>query len=688
MKIRPFKIGLLLVCMVWAAVLPAQEDFRKNPPKPGPAPKIELGEAHRFSLDNGLQVIVVENHKLPRVSIQVFVDAPPVKEEEKAGYIQLAGEMLGRGTAQRSKAEIDEAVDFIGASFNTSSSGLFGAALTKHADELLRIMSEVLLEPSFPAEEFDKVKKQTMSRLAQEKEDPNAIAGKVARVLRYGKEHPYGEIETEQSIENISVEDCKAYYETWFKPNISYLIVVGDVTPAQARSWAEKYFGSWQAAEAPPQEVPAAQPPEQRVVDFVNRNGAVQSVINITYPVDFQPGAPHAIQAQVMNTLLGGFFSSRLNANLREDKGYTYGVRSTLSSDRYVGYFNAGGSVRNEVTDSALVEFLKEMQRLREEPVPEEELTLVKNVISGSFARQLESPQTVANYYLNIARYDLPEDYYATYLERLSTVTSDDVQAMARRYVLPDRAHILVVGNKEEVADKLAPFSADGQVHFYDQYGTPLELEALTPPEGLTARKVIEDYIQALGGRERLAAVRSLKTVSSANVQGMDLSVETIQAAPARLAVTVSMGGNVMMETKFDGEKGAFSQMGQTQPMPEEMAAQMKVEARLFPELYFAEEGIEPTLTGMEMLDGKKAYVVEVPLSGGKQIMYFDAETGLKLRQVSERETTDFADYREVEGIRFPFSITVSGSMPAPLAMKVQSIELNTDIPEEAFKVE
>ncbi|MCB0640285.1 MAG: insulinase family protein, partial [Phaeodactylibacter sp.] len=304
------------------------QEFRKTAPQPGPAPDIQMGDYERFSLENGLDVIVVENHKLPRVSFQVYVDAPLIDEGDAAGYLSLAGQMLTQGTNTRSKAEIDEAVDFIGASLSSSSSGLYGACLTKHKNELLGIMQEVLMQPSFPEEQFEKLKKQTLSGLAQAKEDPNAIASNVASVLRYGEGHPYGRIETEASIQKLTLDQCKSYYQDYFKPNTSYLVVVGDIKPEEAKALAKQYFGSWKKGTIKSSNFATPEKPDEARVAFVDKAGAVQSVINITYAQELDLGDPNRLKVSVMNTALGGYFRSRLNNNLREDKGYTYGAGS------------------------------------------------------------------------------------------------------------------------------------------------------------------------------------------------------------------------------------------------------------------------------------------------------------------------------------------------------------------------
>ncbi|MCB0620533.1 MAG: insulinase family protein [Saprospiraceae bacterium] len=671
------------------------QSFRKQPPAPLPAPKIEIGSHEQFQLGNGLKVIVVENHKLPQVSFQVFVDAPDVHEGEAAGFIDMAGTMLSRGTANRSKGQIDEAIDFMGASLSTSASGLFGTALTKHVDGLLDIMSDVLLHPSFPQEEFDKLKTQTLSGLAASKDDPNTIAENVGRVLRYGKDHPYGNVQTEESTGNATVELCQTYYQTYFKPNISYLVVVGDITADKAKMLAEKYFGSWKKGDVPQVQQPKPGKPDEAKVAFVDKAGAVQSVINITYPIDLKPGAPDVVKASVLNTLLGGYFRSRLNNNLREDKGYTYGARSTISSDRLVGEFRAYASVRNEVTDSSMVEFLKELNRVRTEKVAAEELNLVKNYVSGNFALALESPQTIARFALNTVRYNLPDDYYSTYLEKVASVTADDILAMAQKYVHPAKAYLLVVGNKKAVADKLVQFDANGEIDNYDYFGNPVSDLAL--PEGLTAQNVISDYLNAIGGKEKLMQVKTLKTVMSAESPMGNLAITTYLQAPNSVCNEVAVNGNIMQKQVFDGKQGQTVAMGQKMPMTPEEVAEMKENAQFFKEMAYLGDDYQIELSGIEMINGQKAYRIDVVSpSGSESTEYYAMETSFKVRESSTQEgggqtvtvTQDYADYKEVDGVKIPHQMTISGMMPVPMTFDLQEAKVNAEISADVFKVQ
>ncbi len=687
--------SFLFISLFITLSLHAQLD-RSQRPQPGPAPVIQLGDFETFTLRNGLQVIVVENDKVPVVSWQLTLNIDPILEGDAKGYVDLAGSLMREGTKNRSKQQIDEEVDFIGASLSTFSTGMFGSSLKRHTATLLEIMSDVLLNPTFPEAELQRSITQTKSGLATIRNDANAIARNVSQVAVYGADHPYGEILTPETIDNVNAAMLHDYYNTYFKPNVAYLVVVGDIKAREARKLANKYFGKWEKGDVPSHVYPTPAAPEGNRVAFGDRTGAVQSVVYVTYPVEFTPGHPDAIKASVMNSVLGGgVFSGRLMQNLREDKGYTYGARSNLSADRLVGRFTASTEVRNSVTDSTVVEILGEMRRLINEPVEEETLQLVKNFMNGSFARSLESPRTIANFALNIKRYNLPEDYYATYLEKLAAVSVSDVQSMAAKYLKPDNSIIVVAGNRDEVADNLKKFSATGQVELYDAFGRPVEGPRVVTGE-ITAENVIERYIAAIGGRQKVQAIEDVITVMSASIQGMTIETVNKQKAPDLFYNTMSMGGNVMQKQVFDGTRGKISAMGQSQEITGDDLKDLKLQAALFPELRYVELGYTLELAGIETLDGEDVYRVRLTSpTGSVRNEYFSLETGLRKSTQISQETpmgsmtivTNYDDYREVNGVLFPFTISQHLG-PQMLDMKVTSIEVNSGLSAAEFSVD
>ncbi|SNS96773.1 Predicted Zn-dependent peptidase [Ekhidna lutea] len=688
-----FKNILSLVLTIGIVGAFAQVDRSKLPEAATPRP-INIGEYESFELKNGLKVFIIENHKLPRVSYNLLVDREPLLEEDKVGYLGMVGQMMMRGTETRTKEQLDEEIDFIGASVFAGSTNVFASGLSKYQEKILELMTDVAFNPTFPEEELEKIRKQTLSGLASAKEDPGAIAGNLNQALVFGKNHPYGEIQTEETTNNITVEDLKAYHSTYFKPNISYLAIVGDVDPKQMKKMVKTYFGSWEEGEVPMPSYETPQAPEKTKVGIVNRSASVQSVINITYPVVLPVGSEDAIKVRVMNQILGGSFSGKLNMNLREDKGYTYGSRSSLSSDELVSRFNANADVRNEVTDSAVVQMIYEMEQMRNGEITEEELELAKNSISGSFSQSLERPQTVANFALNTAIYNLPEDYYNTYLQKVQAVTIEDVKAIAQKYLSTEKAHINIVGKASEVAEKLKQF---GELTYYDTYGNEVDPSLSKLPEGLTAETVLKNYIEAIGGREKVEAVNSVKMKMEASIMGQSLNMESTRMAPNKMLMEVKMGGNVMQKQVFDGEKGASSGMQGSKKIEGNEALDMAISSSIVEETVYLDKNVDVKLTSVENIDGNDAYGLEVTMpSGKKSIRYYDTETGFLVRTTNTIEapqgamtlSTDYSDYKEYGGILFPTGIKQPMNAQMKMDIKVTEILVNEEIDESIFNVE
>jgi predicted Zn-dependent peptidase/phosphotransferase system IIB component len=683
---------ILSITFIWPAT--SQVD-RSVPPPPGPAPVIKIAEYESFTLPNGLQVFVVENHRIPRVSYSLVFDHDPVLEGEDAGYVSMTGDLLGTATATRSKDQIDEAVDFIGATLSTSSNSVYASALKKHNEKLLDVFSDVVLNARFKQDELDKLKTQYKSGLAASKDDANAISSRVTDVLVYGKDFPYGEVQTETTVDNINLEMCKNFYSTYFRPNDAYLAIVGDITVKEAKKIIPEYFSKWEKGNVPAHQYELPKPPASTKVAIVDRPSAVQSVITVSYPVQLKIGSPDYIPANVTNTVLGGG-TYRLFDNLREKHGYTYGSYSTLNGNKIVGKFMAFANVSNAVTDSSIYQILFEMKRLDTEKVPEKELERVKNNMSGNFALSLERPQTVASFALNTARYNLPKDYYSNYLKNLSQVTPDEVMAMAKKYILPQHANILVVGKADDVAENIKQFSNDNSITYYDIYGNPYDpaAKAQAVPEGMTPVKVVDQYINALGGEKNLMNIKDITTKLSMSMQGMNMNQVIYKKVPDKYAMEMSMNGNTIQKLVFNGTSGKTSGMQGNADLTEEQIASLKYSIPIFPDLQYKDPGFNLEMKGIEDVDGQKAYnVVVTTPDGNKKQEYYAVDTGLKIRTVSTMtspqgeitQTIDYSDYKEVNGVMFPFALKQSVG-PRSFDLKVDSIEVNTNIPDDTFE--
>lgn len=673
------KLAISFVMLLFVTFgLMAQVD-RSKFPAAGPAPEIKIKDAETFTLANGLKVFVVNNTKLPRVSFTLVLERDPILEKDKAGMSGFVGEMMMGGTKNRTKDQLDQEIDFIGASLSASSTSMFASSLKKHQGKILELMADVLYNPVFPQEELDKLKKQALTGLAQSKDNPNAISGRLSREVLYGPNHPYGESQSEATINNITVDDVKKYYQTYFKPNIAYLAIVGDMTKAEAEKVVNQYFGKWEKGNVPTFTYPMPERAAKQAVALVDRSSSVQSVINVTQPVQMKIGDADYISSRVLNQILGGGSASRLFMNLREDKGYTYGAYSSIGADKLVATISASASVRTEVTDSAVYEFIYEIRNLVDKGVTEDELQKAKAELAGSFGRSLESPATVANFALNMERYKLPKDYYATYLQKLNALTVDEINATAKRLIDPDKFIITTVGNGSEIKEKLAQF---GEVIEYDNMGQPAK--QLVADADMTAEKVIENYLKAIGGKEKVSQIKTAKISMDASVMGTALNISFVyDQENKRYAQKQSVGGNVLIKTKIENGKGALTMQGQNQEMQPAQYEEAVLNSFLFPEAIYQNMGYSLTFDGLKDVDGTPAYkVIIASASGAKLTNYYAQESGLKIKYENPASgDTFYSDYQEKEGVLLPMTWTIKSPMiPVPLEAKVTKMELNVPI--------
>ncbi|PRY84381.1 M16 family metallopeptidase [Mongoliibacter ruber] len=675
-------IAILLFASVQAGF--AQVD-RSTYPEPAPAREIQLGDADSFTLENGLKVFVVKNDKLPRVAFSLVLERDPILEGDKAGMLGMIGEMLKGGTSNRTKDQLDEEIDFIGASINAGSTSIFASSLKKHQDKALDLMTDILYNPIFPEEELDKLKKQNLTGLAASKDEPNAIVSRLNSILNFGDNHPYGENETETTIKNIEVEDIKAYYETYFRPNIAYLAIVGDIDKAEAEKLANTYFAKWEKKEVPSKSYDKPSAPENNVIALVDRAASVQSVVNVTYPLEMSLSHPDYLTTRVLNYILGGGSSSRLFMNLREDKGYTYGAYSSIGADKVMATFRATANVKQTATDSAITEIIYEIKNLRDNGVTAEELEAAKANLSGSFGRSLESPSTIANFAINTERYGLSDDFYSTYLQKLSALTVEDINKAAKDYLKPENAYITVVGNGNEIAESLMAF---GEVQKFDNMGQPERTIAIDGD--IDAESVIQNYLEAIGGADKAKEIKTSKMESVAEIQGMKLGMSYIYDEQNQaFSNKVSMMGNVASHTLIKDGKATVTAMGQSQELTDEQYEAAKMSMFIFPELHYEMMGYSLELDGIREIEGEQAFkmVVSNP-TGATTINYYSVDSGLKLKSESaETGEMFFSDYEEVEGIKYPMMMILKSPMiPMPLEAKVEKVAFNVTISEDDLK--
>lgn len=465
------KIFTFAIAALFIQAVSAQKLDRSQKPKPGPAPTITFADPVIYKLPNGITVLVVENHKLPKVSASYSIDAGPITEGAKAGVIGLLGGMLNEGTVTKTKAQFDEAVDQMGAEVGVSAGGGQASALTRYFGDAFLLMAEALRNPAFPQASFDKLKSQSLTNLKSSERSAAAISGRVVNALSFGLNHPYGEFETEQSINAITLGDVKAAYKKYVTPSRGYLTFVGDIKPEAAKALAIKAFGDWKGTVLTFPVLPKVSNPVKTEVDVVNVPNAVQSEITVTNLIDLPMGSPDYHAVLLANQILGGGADAKLFRNLREKHGFTYGAYSKTGSGRLQSTFSASASVRNEKVDSAVVEFLKEINVMRTEKVSPEVLQDAKNLYNGSFALGLENPARGAGFASSILINNLPKDFYRTYLQKLNAVTAEDILRVSKKYFGYDNARVVVVGKTDQFLPGL--IKSGFEVKHYDRYAAP-----------------------------------------------------------------------------------------------------------------------------------------------------------------------------------------------------------------------
>jgi predicted Zn-dependent peptidase len=466
------KIYILVLTTLFAQAVVAQKLDRSQKPKPGPAPTITIADPVIYKLPNGITVLVVENHKLPKVTATYSIDAGPIKEGSKAGVLTIMGGMLNEGTTTKTKAQFDEAVDLLGADVNVTAGGGSTSALTRYFGNAFLLMAEALRHPAFPQASFEKLKSQAVTGLKSMERSASAISGRVVDAISYGTDNPMGEFSTEKSITGLTLSDVKSAYSKYVTPSRGYLTFVGDIKPEAAKALAMKAFGDWKGSILTLPVVAKASNTAKTEIDVIDLPSAVQSEITVTNLIDLPMSSPDYHAVLLANELLGGGADAKLFKNLREKHGFTYGAYSSAGSGRFQSKFSATASVRNEKVDSAVVEFMKEINIMRTEKVSAEDLQNAKNLYNGSFALGLENPARIAAFASNILINNLPKDFYRTYLKKINAVTADDVLRVSKKYFGHDNARVIVVGKKETVLPGLSKLGYP--VKLYDSYANPV----------------------------------------------------------------------------------------------------------------------------------------------------------------------------------------------------------------------
>lgn len=665
-------LNYIAAAFLFSGMLSAQNIDINKMPVATSTPVVNITKPKTFTMKNGLTVMVVENNKLPRVSMNLSMDRPPYYEGDIVGVSEIMADQFENGTKNMSKEDFNKKVDYLGANLSFSSGGAFANTLSKYFPQVLSLMADAVVNPKFSATEVQNSKERTIEGLKANEKNASSIASRVSRALRYGKNTARGEFETIESINKVTLADVQDVYKKYYAPDNAYLVVVGDVKYNTVKPLIEKAFANWKKSNTVYPELEPAKNPSTAEINVVDVPTAVQSVVSVGNVNNLQMRDPQYFAAMLANYILGGGADSRLFMNLREKNAFTYGAYSNMNSGKYSSDFTAQASVRNEVTDKAVKEFMNELNAIS--TVTPQELANAKAKLKGDFIRSLERPETIARFAVSQKVRNLPDNFYTNYLKSIDAVTAEQVSQAVKQNILTGQSRIFVAGKGADIADGLEKLGYP--VKYYDRFANPAaKPSAQAVPANVTVATIGDNYIKAIGGSAAVNKINSITMKAGANVQGMALDLNMMQAKGGKMAQTISMMGQTVQRMVFDGKTGYAEAQGRKMDLPAEALADMAGKTVLFPELNFPTDK-SYQVTGIEKFNGEDSYVVKK----GADTYYYSVKTGLKTGEVKTQKSmsipTSYSDYKEVAGVKMPYKFTQT-MMGQEIVFDVKSYEVN-----------
>ncbi len=669
---------------------------RSQPPVSGPAPVLTLKDPAVFKLPNGITLLVVEDHRFPKVTATFSIDKGPVSEGAKVGVRNLMGWMLSEGTQKMSKANFDQAVDMLGANVNLDLNGGSASSSTQFFKSTFSLLGQALREPAFTQESFDEMKSQDLTDFKSESTSTKAVTWRVNNALTYGKNHPYGEFETEESLQSILLADVKTAYSNYITPSRAYLTIIGDIKPKLAHALALEVLGTWTGSKLRLPTLAEVANPGKTEIDVVNMPNAVQAEIAVINLFNLKKNDPDYFPALLTNYILGVGDHCRLFMNLREKHRFTDHAHSSMGSGRFQTTFEAWASVRNAKVDSAVIEFITQIRQIRTTKVSDEELRIAKALYSGSFALSLEKPAQIATFASDILINDLPADFYKTYLQKVNAVTATDILRVAQKYLKDQGTRIIVVGNISQFPDSLKKLGY--AVKFYDTYATLIDT---TTKASITvsAKEIIKKCLAATGGIANLNDFKSLVMTMNVSISGITISGIQKSMAPNLENFILEMSGNIIFKKMFDGVTGYIETLGKREAISATEVDQKKYYTSITQEIDFLKNpAFKLAVLGILPVGGEDAYQVSVTEpSGKKSIQYYAVKTGFNVKTETSvtkngatvNTTVEFSDFRQVGKIVLAFKQVVSVFSTAGkqvMEAAVTDIKVNTGVTAADFK--
>ena len=654
-------LNLFIILLLLSIKAMTQEININQKPEPLSEFEFKFPKYKVERLKNGLKVFLIEDKEQPTIAFRVLIKGGSSVDSEKSGIADLTSGLLTKGTKNYNADQIANTLDGVGASISASANAdfisIYAQSLKKHEELLLKMLKEVILEPTFPKSEFEKLQKQTIASIQYEKSNPSTLAQSLSRIAIYGEEHPYAKRNTEESINSITRDDIINYYNKWFKSNNATIAVIGDFEEKEILQDLENSFSDWSKGELTNIELPNVKTLPKGVY-FVSRPNSVQSsivVTTLTVPIKNRYYETLGLASNII-----GAFSGRLFMTLREKYSYTYTPFGFQTRTRAINRFACGADVAKDKTDSAISVILSELQSLTIDPPSDEEFNRIRQYSLGSYLMSMESSSFIASLIQNTDFYGLMIEELPKYPNRLQSMTPYDIRIVANEYINPKNAQIIVVGDPS-IKESLTKF---GQLFEYDLdlNKVDLKLERIK----LTVEELLEKYIDAIGGINTINKINAIesKATSEMNINGQVFSgdIYTIKTKDGRM-YEKSDFRLFYSETWVDSNQAWINIQNTTTELKDKELYRILFDANIFPLLNFSKFNIKSNILGK---NSKYTVLETINRNAEKNIYYFNnnnyllakKETIINRENLIELFTEIYEDYQKIDGILLPTKIT------------------------------
>ena len=654
-------LNLFIILLLLSIKAMTQEININQKPEPLSEFEFKFPKYKVERLKNGLKVFLIEDKEQPTIAFRVLIKGGSSVDSEKSGIADLTSGLLTKGTKNYNADQIANTLDGVGASISASANAdfisIYAQSLKKHEELLLKMLKEVILEPTFPKSEFEKLQKQTIASIQYEKSNPSTLAQSLSRIAIYGEEHPYAKRNTEESINSITRDDIINYYNKWFKSNNATIAVIGDFEEKEILQDLENSFSDWSKGEVTNIEIPNVKTLPKGVY-FVSRPNSVQSsivVTTLTVPIKNRYYETLGLASNII-----GAFSGRLFMTLREKYSYTYTPFGFQTRTRAINRFACGADVAKDKTDSAISVILSELQSLTNNPPTDEEFNRIRQYSLGSYLMSMESSSFIASLIQNTDFYGLMIEELPKYPNRLQSMTPYDIRIVANEYINPKNAQIIVVGDPS-IKESLTKF---GQLFEYDLdlNKVDLKLERIK----LTVEELLEKYIDAIGGINTINKINAIesKATSEMNINGQVFSgdIYTIKTKDGRM-YEKSDFRLFYSETWVDSNQAWINIQNTTTELKDKELYRILFDANIFPLLNFSKFNIKSNILGK---NSKYIVLETINRNAEKNIYYFNnnnyllakKETIINRENLIELFTEIYEDYQKIEGVLLPTKIT------------------------------